>query len=155
MISNENSAYNYPRINARTANTLLRGTEDECIEDMAVELVLDNIFKILDDFLENNIDSDTELSQDDMYIAIKFSGTKESVKMEAISRLQDLGYTVQGNLDSEEELEFMENIINEAEDDPKLKEIYLEALRAEEKFKVSWGYVFENDIQEGGDCGHN
>lgn len=137
--------HNNPRINARTCLALCKGTDEELLTEMTIEMIVDKVFKEINSKLEYLVEEyEDDIKDDDMSVNIKYANKLEDeVVSECNNRLRDLGFLVQYVVETDEEIKLLQELSEEAEDDDLIAGMLEEMMSSGREFKVSWHTIDE------------
>lgn len=137
---NQENIHKHPRMNARTCLALCKGTPEELVSEMAVELVLDDVCKAIGERLEYILEEEEEIKDEDLHINVTYhKDLEDEVVIECNARLRDLGYTVQYIVDTQEELDFLQEL--DSEEDELISNLLEEMMDTGREFRVSWNQI--------------
>ncbi len=143
MSMNGNPIFENTRYNARTVKALINGTEEEINNEMAVEGVLNVVFGAIESYVEHILENEDEFKSlpDNEYMYVDIHLNQEvspDLYNEIRFRIEDYGYTIELILESEEEVEYFNDLLKMAEEDETIGKMLDEFSNTVTDFRVSW-----------------
>lgn len=140
---NNNPIFENTRYNARTVKALINGTEEELNNEMSVEGVLNVVFGVIGDYVEHILENEGEFKHlpDNEYMYVDIHLSQEippNLYNEIRFRIEDYGYTIELILDSEEEVDYFNDLLKMAEEDETISKMLDEFSNTVTNFRVSW-----------------